>query len=147
MQVVLRLFPEPGAAAGPEDGDTAGLEAYLRVFARHWELLGAGDAPVYTTGDRAKDSRLKELEHILLWVRMWMEYNIEADHGSDALNRGPNRSSRGVSHQLFFDIQSNIQATLDFLADVDARYPAGFAILMRKICQDSLENFFNSYGA
>ena len=123
-------------------GSTAALEAYLRVFARLWELLGKGDALPYFTGDAAKDSRIGELHDILAWTRAWMEWNERADLGPGEHAR----ASYGLSHQLFYDIQSCIEGTVGLLCDLEKRWchHGGVLLLLRKINQDSLESFFGA---
>ena len=39
-----------------------GIEAYVRIFARVWDLLGGSSQPPYWTGDETKDLRLLELK-------------------------------------------------------------------------------------
>ena len=142
-QAVLAKFPHPGAAAGPESGSTVGLEAYIRVFARLWELLGKGDALPYWTGDAQRDPRIGELQDILTWVRSWMQWNAGITGVTPT-----ERSSYGFSYQLFYDIQSCIVGTLGLIRDLERRWTAGGAkalrLLMRKLNQDSLESFFGA---
>ena len=81
VQMILKLFPQPGAAPGPEQGDTLGIECYIRVFARVWALLGDASQPPYTTGDTTKDVRLQELKDILQWFDWWHEFNGACSEG------------------------------------------------------------------
>ena len=53
-----------------------GLEAYIYVWGRMWELLGASDQPPWETADPAADSRLHELKDMTRWLDMWREYNL-----------------------------------------------------------------------
>jgi hypothetical protein len=125
--------------AGPEPSDTQGIEAYMRVAARLWELQGDGHQLAYWTGDPAKDPRLRELQSILRWYQMWHEYNASAvclAHLDAAAV-----SARGLTHQLYYDTHSLIDAFLRLLRALDLTGHR-YSILARRLCQDSLESLF-----
>ena len=72
-----------------------GIEAYVVVFARVWDLLGGSSQPPYWTGDETKDLRLQELRDALRWFQMWHEYNlVRACHLNPNPDPNPNPAPR-----------------------------------------------------
>ena len=139
-QMVLQAHPQPGAPPGPEVGETVGIETYVRVWARLWELLGDSHQPAFWTGDAAKDLRIRELEDILRWFQMWHEYNAGA--AAYAGMEKKERSAQGMTHQLYYDTHSMVDAFLRLLQALENDHPNGFRIFARRLCQDSLESLF-----
>ena len=139
-QMILQAHPQPGAPPGPEVGGTVGIETYVRVWARLWELLGDSHQPAFWTGDAAKDLRIRELEDILRWFQMWHEYNVGA--AAYAGMEKKERSAQGMTHQLYYDTHSMVDAFLRLLRALENDHPNGFTIFARRLCQDSLESLF-----
>ena len=127
------------AGSGPDPRETEGVEAYIRIFARTWELLGDGSQPAFWTGDESKDLRIRELQDILRWFQMWHEYSASAK--ALAHLEKPERSARGLTYQLYYDTHSLIDAVLRMLRHLDSR-GRPYRILARRLCQDSLESLF-----
>eukprot|EP00966_Prymnesium_polylepis_P153560 3546049-Prymnesium_polylepis.1 len=52
--MILDRFPEPGnPAVDMTKGETAGWEAYIRVYRRLYDLLASGRSPIYSCTRRA----------------------------------------------------------------------------------------------
>jgi hypothetical protein len=93
--------------------DTKGIEIYLRLFARLWEILGAGDSlPFYTT-DRELDGRLKELDDMIIFIDMWHDYNHNSVAAQDWSPKV--KAKKGLTHESFYDMHSCIQGFLNLL--------------------------------
>lgn len=139
VQMVLASHPHPGRQPGPERGETVGWECYIRLFGRLWELLGDSRQPAYWTADPAKDPRLRELKDILRIVQFWHEFNskAKANEGKTKMQR----AAMGLTHQLFYDTHSLIDAWLRLLKSFEQSHTT-FSILARRVCQDSLESLF-----
>lgn len=132
------MFPQPGnRQADNVRWPTEGLEAYIYVGARLWELLGLGKQPPWTTDDEKADPRVRELKDILRIYQMVHEYNQTLPEAE--------QSKTGFSHQLYFDLHFTINGVLGLLSDLSRRFGRGeFSILMRKLVQDPLENIFGA---
>ena len=135
VQLVLSRCPPPAphAAQRPERGDTVGMEWYCRVLGRCYTLMAATRQPYYRSLD---DPRLQELRDILALVRAWHEYNAQLPDLS-----AKERSSRGFSHQLYWDTQIMIEGFLGLLDDLHSRH-GSFVVRVRMLNQDSLESLF-----
>ena len=136
VQVVLRRCPPPAphtAQQSGERGDTVGMEWYCRVFGRCYTLMAATRQPYYRSLD---DARLQELRDILAIVRAWHKYNAQLPDLT-----AKERSSRGFSHQLYWDTQIMIEGFLGLLDDLDSRH-GSFVVRVRMLNQDSLESLF-----
>ena len=140
VQMVFATRPYPGVAEGTEEsGTTAGLEAYIYVWAHIWELMGASDQPPYTTSDPDKDERLEEMEDLLAWLDMWHDYNLNAT----ALQtlKAATRKMCGLTHENFYDTHACLRGFLNVLKDLDDRHDE-FTVLARKFCTDCIESLF-----
>jgi len=79
VQIVFSTRPFPGQPAGRREiGETVGLEAYLYMWGRVFELMGSADQPAWFTSNPATDLRIQELEDILKWFEMWHDFNTHA---------------------------------------------------------------------
>ena len=145
VQLVLeRCPPDPRhTPRKPEYGRTVGMEWYCRVFGRVYELLGGSRQPFYCSHDEDKVSphwptppRLAELEAALSMVRAWHAHNMQLPNLT-----AKQRSSRGFSHQLFWDTQMMIEGFLGLLADLQQRH-GRYVVRARMLNQDSLESLF-----
>ena len=146
VRSILDRFPAPGHAA-PIRGECDGLECYMRVAGRLWELLGSGSAPVYTTANPKKDVRIQELLDIKAWVSYWHEFNVDA--ACNATASAAEKKAMGFSHQLLFDTNLCITGFIDVVADLERRHgtgdfkaKTGCRLIARKLCQDALESLF-----
>jgi len=146
VRSILYRFPAPGHAA-PIRGECDGLECYMRVAGRLWELLGSGSAPVYTTANPKKDVRIQELLDIKAWVSYWHEFNVDA--ACNATASAAEKKAMGFSHQLLFDTNLCITGFIDVVADLERRHgtgdfkaKTGCRLIARKLCQDALESLF-----
>ena len=135
VQVVLRRCPPPINLVPQqhESGKTVGEEWYCRVLGRCYSLMAATRQPYYRGLD---DERLQELRDILALVRAWHEYNAQLPNLT-----AKERSSRGFSHQLFWDTQIMIEGFLGLLDDLHQRH-GSFVVRVRMLNQDSLESLF-----
>jgi hypothetical protein len=141
-QTILHRFPSSGRVSEREVGDTVGLEAYMRVFARLYELLADRRQPADHTYDPAKDARLTELRAIVKWAMAWKAWAEEADFG--APRNATERSRLFLSWQLAYDLKTLIHGALKVLKDTDTFVGAGgkFIVRFSDITQDSLESLF-----
>lgn len=99
VRMILDRFPEMGSpAVDVTKGETAGWEAYIRVYRRLYDLLASGRSPIYTTSDPAKDQRLRELEDIMRWTEMWHEF-LQKSVATEGLSK-QQKGSWGFSHQV-----------------------------------------------
>jgi hypothetical protein len=79
VQIVFSTRPFPGQPAGRREiGETVGLESYLYMWGRVFELMGSADQPAWFTSNPATDLRIQELEDILKWFEMWHDFNTHA---------------------------------------------------------------------
>ena len=122
---------------------TEGIEAYMYVFGRIYEHM-TDHKPYMAAGDAAherleKDKRVVELRFLLNFLRQWHYYNHTIDVGEE--KTPAQRALWGLSHQLFFDVQLEIEGFLDLLHDQISVH-GSVSMKPRKLSQDSLESLF-----
>ena len=146
LVAILQRFPAPGFGA-PIRGESEGLECYMRVAGRLWELLGSGQALPYWTADPKKDVRIQELNDIKECIRLWHEFNTSA--ACNSTKSPAAKKAMGFSDQTLFDTHCCITGFLGVVADLEARHGTGDAktgkgclLVARKLCQDALESLF-----
>jgi len=133
------------AAAAPDSisglaARTQGEEAFIYLFGRVYEHFV--DAKPYMAKSKEqleRDARVIELRFLLKVLRGWHTYNATVDVGATV--PAAERAKWGVSHQLFFDFQLEIEGFLGLLHDQLERH-GSVCLLPRRLSQDSLESLF-----
>lgn len=149
VRLVLSLFepsgapPVRGSAFATPTRATTGEECFARVFGRLYDLMASSWQPPYYHGEQRPinqqrpDPRVDELQDILRFVCAWHDYNEVAY----AAATPKERSSRFISHQLYFDTQMMIKGFVGLLTYLEAR-DGVIRVIVRKLNQDSLESLF-----
>jgi hypothetical protein len=153
LQMILGLHAPPDPIPRPqsETGDTVGEEWYCRVFGRLYDLMASSQQPLYfgLDGDKYTTDRVSELRATLKIVRAWSSYTAAAawpGSGAGSAATPKERSSRFLSHQLYFDIQMMLEGFLGLLKYRE-RHGAEGAVCVRNLSQDSLESLFGRLRA
>jgi hypothetical protein len=119
---------------------TEGEEAFIYLIGRIYEHMT--DAKPYMAKSKEaleRDARVGELRFLLKVLRAWHTYNATVGAGQGCTSA--ERAAWGLSHQLFFDLQLEIEGFLDLLHDQIERH-GSVSLLPRKLSQDSLESLF-----
>ena len=128
------------ASIGAIAARTEGEEAFIYLMGRIYEHLT--DQKPYmakTTAAIEKDARVVELRFLLNVLRAWHTYNATVGVGQAV--GAKDRASWGLSHQLFFDLQLEIEGFLGLLHDQIERHDS-VCLQPRKLSQDTLESLF-----
>lgn len=129
----------PGSI-GELAAQTRGEEAYIYVFGRIYEHLTDHKPYMAKSIEQLeKDRRVVELRFLLKWLRTWHTHNAAVNVGEEKSTE--ERARWGLSHQLFFDVQLEIEGTLDLLRDQVERH-GSVCLCARRLSQDSLESLF-----
>ena len=128
------------ASIGTVAARTEGEEAFIYLMGRIYEHLT--DQKPYmakTTNAIEKDARVVELRFLLKVLRAWHTYNATVSVGETVSAK--ERASWGLSHQLFFDLQLEIEGFLGLLHD-QVEHHSSVCLQPRKLSQDTLESLF-----
>ena len=131
--------PDPGTIAHLA-GMTKGHEAFIYIFGSIYSDF-TDPKPYMANSPEAleRDRRVVELRFLLKVLRAWHTYNEGIDVRE--VKTSKERASWGLSHQLFFDMQMEIEGFLGFLHEQITEH-GSVCMLARKVSQDSLESLF-----
>lgn len=119
---------------------TEGEETFIYLMGRIYEHM-TDHKPYMAKSAREieRDARVIELRFLLKILRAWHMYNATVSVGQNVSAK--DRASWGLSHQLHFDLQLEIEGFLGLLHDQVERH-GSVALLPRKLSQDTLESLF-----